>query len=47
MARELRWTRRALARLDDIAAYIAQNNPVRATRFVRELRVKATLNKPS
>ena len=43
MARELRWTRRALARLDDIAAYIAQNNPVRATRFVRELRVKLNM----
>lgn len=43
MARELRWTRRALALLDDIAAYIAQNNPVRATRFVRELRVKLNM----
>ncbi len=43
MARELRWTRRALARLDDIAAYIAQDNPVRATSFVRELRDKLNL----
>ncbi len=37
MARELRWTRSALARLDVIATYIAQDNPVRATSFVREL----------
>ena len=40
MAREVRWTRRALARLDEIAAYIAQDNPVRASTFVREVRDK-------
>lgn len=43
MARELRWTRRALTRLDEIAAYIAQDNPVRAASFVRELRDKLGL----
>ncbi|VUZ28595.1 Uncharacterised protein [uncultured Comamonas sp.] len=43
MARKLRWTRRALARLDAIATYIAQDNPVRATSFVRELRDKLEL----
>lgn len=40
MARELRWTRRALTRLDEIAAYIAQDNPVRASSFVQELRAR-------
>lgn len=40
MAHELRWTRQALARLDEIAAYIAQDNPTRAASFVRELRDK-------
>jgi addiction module RelE/StbE family toxin len=43
MARKLRWTRRALRRLDEIAAYIAQDNPTRATSFVRELREKVDL----
>lgn len=43
MARELRWTRRALARLDEIATYIARDNPVRAASFVRELRDKLDL----
>ena len=38
MARKLRWTWQALARLDAIAAYIATDNPARATSFVRELR---------
>ena len=40
MAHKLRWTRRALTRLDDIAAFIARDNPVRAASFVRELRDK-------
>jgi len=40
MALELRWTRLALARLDEIATYIARDNPVRAASFVRELRDK-------
>lgn len=40
MARKLRWTPRALARLDEIAAYIARDNPARAVSFVRELRIK-------
>lgn len=43
MARKLHWTRRALARLDAIASYIGQDNPVRATSFVRELRDKLDL----
>mgnify|MGYP001210785612 CR=1 FL=1 len=38
MARKLRWTRQALARLDAIATWIARDNPARATTFVRELR---------
>ena len=40
MAHKLRWTPRALARLDEIAAYIARDNPARAASFVRELRTK-------
>lgn len=43
MVRKLRWTRRALGRLDEIAAYIAQDNPIRATTFVRELREKGAM----
>lgn len=43
MARRLRWTRQALARLDSIAAYIARDNPARATSFVRELRDKTNI----
>lgn len=41
--RRLRWTRRALGRLDEIAAFIAQDNPTRATTFVRELRDKVNI----
>lgn len=37
MNRTVRWTRRALKRLDEIAAFIAEDNPSRATSFVREL----------
>lgn len=43
MARKLRWTRRALARLAEIAAYIAQDNPARASSFVCELRDKVDM----
>jgi len=38
MVRKLRWTRLALSRFDQIAAWIAQDNPTRATTFVCELR---------
>ena len=34
----LRWTKTALRTLDEIAEYIAQDNPARATSFVKELR---------
>jgi toxin ParE1/3/4 len=37
---ELKWTRGALANLDSLAAYIAQDNPERAQTFVRELKQK-------
>ncbi len=40
MVRPLRWTRRALGRLDEIAAFIAQDNPSIVAGFVRELREK-------
>jgi len=43
MARELRWTRRALNQLDEIAIWIARDNPVRATTFARELRAKVEI----
>lgn len=43
MLRSLRWTRRALGRLDEIAAFIAQDNPTRATSFVNELREKVDI----
>ena len=45
MERRLRWTRRALGRLDQIAAYIAKDNPARAQSFVRELRQKLEILK--
>lgn len=45
MARKLRWTRRALGRIDEIAAYIAKDNPTRAQSFVRELRQKLEILK--
>lgn len=38
MERKLRWTNRALGRLDEIANYIAKDNPTRAYTFVKELR---------
>jgi addiction module RelE/StbE family toxin len=43
MVRKLRWTRQALSRLDEIATYIAKDNPTRATTFVRELREKLNI----
>ncbi|PUE41480.1 type II toxin-antitoxin system RelE/ParE family toxin [Limnohabitans sp. Bal53] len=38
--RDLIWTNRALKRLDDIADFIARDNPHRAQTFVIELRNK-------
>ncbi len=38
--RDLIWTNRALKRLDDIADFIARDNPLRAHTFVVELRNK-------
>lgn len=43
MTRNLRWTNRAIARLDEIASHIAKDNPTRATTFVKELREKLTI----
>lgn len=45
MGHKLRWTRRALGRLDEIAAYIAKDNPARAKTFVTELRDKVNILK--
>lgn len=45
MVRKLRWTSRALGRLDEIAAYIAKDNPPRAQSFVSELRQKLEILK--
>ena len=45
MERNLRWTNRALGRLDEIAVYIAKDNPTRATTFVKELRKKVDILK--
>jgi toxin ParE1/3/4 len=45
MERNLRWTNRALGRLDEIASYIAKDNPTRATTFVKELRNKVDILK--
>lgn len=36
------WTKKALRTIDEIAAYISQDNPARAISFVRELRDKTT-----
>jgi hypothetical protein len=38
--RKVRWTKRALNRLDEIAAYIARDNPERAKTFILELQEK-------
>lgn len=40
---ELRWTRKALENLDQIAAYIAQDNPTRASSFMGEIKEKTEL----
>jgi toxin ParE1/3/4 len=45
MERNLRWTNRALGRLDEIADFIAKDNPTRATTFVKELRKKVDILK--
>jgi toxin ParE1/3/4 len=34
----LKWTKTAPRTIDEIAQYIAQDNPARATSFVKELR---------
>ena len=43
MSVELRWTRKALENLAQIAAYIAQDNPQRASSFVGEIKEKTEL----
>lgn len=45
MARSIRWTNRALGRLDEIADYIAQDSPERAKTFVTELHDKINVLK--
>ena len=45
MALELRWTNRALGRLNAIAAYIAKDSPKRAETFIQELRKKVDILK--
>jgi toxin ParE1/3/4 len=40
---ELRWTRKALENLAQIAAYIGQDNPARARSFVGEIKEKTEL----
>ena len=45
MERNVRWTRHALGRLDEIADYIAKDNPLRAKTFVTELRDKVNILK--
>lgn len=43
MSVEIRWTRKALENLDQIAAYIAQDNPTRASSFIGEIKAKTEL----
>jgi toxin ParE1/3/4 len=38
----IKWTQAALRSVDDIAAYIANDNPIRATSFVLELQEAVT-----
>ena len=38
----IRWTRAALASIDEIAGFIAKDNPTRATSFVLELQAAVT-----
>lgn len=40
---KIRWTRKALDNLETIAAYIAQDNPLRAETFVGEIKEKTQL----
>ena len=40
---ELRWTRKALENLDQIASYIGQDNPTRARSFVGEIKENTEL----
>ena len=40
---ELRWTRKALENLEQIAAYLAQDNLTRASAFVGEIKEKIEL----
>jgi len=40
---ELRWTHKALENLVQIAAYIAQDNPTRASSFIGEIKEKTEL----
>jgi toxin ParE1/3/4 len=40
---ELRWTRKALENLGQIAVYIAQDNPTRASSFIGEIKEKTEL----
>jgi len=40
---EIRWTRKALENLDQIATYIAQDNPTRANSFIGEIKEKTEL----
>ena len=41
--RTIRWTKRALGRLDEISAFIAQDNPERGSSFAVELRAKVNV----
>lgn len=43
MSVEVRWTRKALENLDSIAAYIAQDKPIRASSFIGEIKDKTEL----
>ena len=38
----IKWTRAALASVDEVAAFIAKENPTRATSFVLELQAAVT-----
>jgi addiction module RelE/StbE family toxin len=38
----IKWTKTALASVDEIAGFIAKDNPTRATSFVLELQVAVT-----
>ena len=38
----IKWTKTALASLDEIASFIAKDNPARATSFVLELQAAVT-----